>query len=89
MVAVFLESYRHDWPQIGKVLQVDEELTIQWFTGTVNSAWKPLTVSGQPWTEKVSPHTLIAAPFTLTRTNRLPGEVRQELREQFEQLYSL
>ena len=93
MVAVYLESYRQDWPQIGCILQVrDEDLKIQWYTGTMTSTWKPLTVRSEanedePWAETVSPTQLLSAPFSLTRTNRLPGEVKQELRKHYEQIY--
>ena len=94
MVAVFLDQYRQDWPQVGRVQEVlDGEIMIQWFTGTVTSQWKPLMKSmenaglKEPWTECIDPANLLMPPFSLTRTCKLPGEVQQELRKKYDLLY--
>ena len=94
MVALYLEAYRQDWPQVGRVLEVrDGFLNIQWYSGTITSTWKPLSMRSaqnveEPWTEMVSTTKLLFAPFSLTGSKRLPGEVRQDLRRQYEIIYS-
>ena len=66
----------------------DGQLDVHWYTGTITSQWKPLTLpvpgtrgERQPWKEVIQDTAVITTPFRLTRTARLPGEVQLELRE--------
>ena len=90
MVATYQEDYSSQWPQIGKVKEVntDSTLTLQWYTGTTTSPWQPLNVpvKGQrgvrcPWEETVQLGIVILPPFQLTAGDKLPCSIVNSLKE--------
>ena len=88
MVACDIEKYEDEWPQVGKIVSIEEQtVEVQWYTGTYSSVFKPvmLPVPGrrgdrQPWREKVLSAEILFS-FSLTRGKKLPKDIAQRLKE--------
>lgn len=55
MVACFVADYRDEIPQIGEVLEVNnEDVLLHWWDGSYSGSWKALVKRSAPWTETVT-----------------------------------
>ena len=81
LVATYLDKYANEWPQIGEVTELlnANQVELQWFTGTVTSKWKKMTIgvrgqrgARQDWRETVDRSSIILPPFKLTAGGKLP-----------------
>ena len=93
MIGVFLEEYKQEWPQIGKILAIEaDELTLHWFSGTTTSKWTPINKrvrgSFEPYTGTTPAQSVITQPFKLTRCNKLPQDIQRVLKEKQEEFYA-
>ncbi|XP_063964995.1 uncharacterized protein LOC129278782 [Lytechinus pictus] len=96
MMCVFLEEYRNEWPQVGKITALHEDsATLHWFTGTTTSNWTALDTpsrglngGGEPYISTVLKSSFITGSFTLTPQGKLPQDIQRQLREKREELYS-
>ena len=95
MIAVYCDKdeYRHDWPQIGKVIKVSEnEVTIHWFSAGENIQCAPLTKANAggkqvPWIDELPKTCIITSPFNLTKKKRLPQKIVKRLANKFSDFF--
>ncbi|XP_052073470.1 ubiquitin recognition factor in ER-associated degradation protein 1-like isoform X16 [Mytilus californianus] len=83
-----LAKYAGDWPQLGKVLKVEEEEIIQlhWYKGSKTGPWSPCikTVPGtrgkrEAWCEAVNLQDIWCHSFNLTPANKLPLKIKKKM----------
>ena len=89
MVACFIEEYRDEIPQIGKVVEVhdsDSEVKIEWWIGTYTGTWRALTKKdGRKtvlWTESV-PTASIISEVSFTKSSKLPKAIKEQLQKAY------
>lgn len=88
MILLDESKYADEWPQIAKVLDIqNDEVIIQWFKGSKKSAWRPATRrvgeqrggKTEPYIENVNRINVWYIGFSLTSTGNLPKHVKDAL----------
>ena len=83
LVACYLEKYKDEEPQIGKILQIKTETVIvNWMSGSYSDYWYPCKVQRQPWTEEI-PTSSIICEVTLSRASRLLEPMKRKLKHMY------
>ena len=73
--ALCLNQYKHEVPQIGKVLKVsDDQVDIEWIVGTFSSVWIPWMTKGKKMNVTVHRNVVIVSAIELSKSNRLKKE---------------
>lgn len=90
MVACFVPKYRDEIPQIGEVLEVNNEsILLHWWDGTYSGHWKALSMrqgrTSAPWTESVS-RSSILCELSLTKSLKLSKTTQEKLHKVYEPL---
>ena len=90
MVALFVESYSDEIPQIGEVLEVNEEdILLHWWDGTYSGSWKALAKrqgrASVPWMELVK-RSNVLFEVSLTKSLKLPKATQEKLHKAYEPL---
>lgn len=90
MVACFVAEYRDEIPQIGKVQEVkDNEVVVEWWSGTYTGKWKALTKrvgrSSEPWSETL-PISSVLFKVSLTKGLKLSKATQEELQRAYDPL---
>ena len=94
MVAVFLENFRNEWPQVGKLTALHKDTAdVHWYTGTTTSRWVALDKPGrngqsEAYISTICRTSFITGSFNLTGHCKLPQEIQRQLREKREELYN-
>lgn len=93
MILTNMEKYHDEWPQVAQVVNIndnDDNITVQWYKGSISTSWLPCTipVPGQrgkrmPWKEQVKRDDIWLSKYKLTNKNCLPKYVKQAI-EQYE-----
>ena len=79
-VAMRLQKYCNEIPQIGRVLTIDGEcLTIQWWEGTYSGTWKECKSKGEVLTEEVNKDAVLKE-VQLSKSSRLNKEQVEDLK---------
>ncbi|XP_071500356.1 uncharacterized protein [Diadema antillarum] len=92
MVAVFLEDFRNEWPQVGKITAIhNATVNVHWFTGTTTSQWDELNKPGrngqsEAYISTIPKTSFLTGSFNLTGHGKLPQEIQRQLREKREEL---
>ena len=95
MIAVYCdkEEYRHDWPQVGKVVDVtDDDISIHWFSAGENVQCTPLTKTNAngkrvAWVDSIHKSCIITNPFRLTKRKILPKTIINQLDLKFRDFF--
>ena len=78
-VAMRLQKYCNEIPQIGRVFTIDGEcLTIQWWEGTYSGTWKEYKSKGEVLTEEVNKDAVLKE-VQLSKSSRLSKEQIEDL----------
>ena len=88
-MALFIESYSDEIPQIGEVLEVNnEDILLHWWDGTY-WLWKALAkrrgCASVPWTELVE-RSNVLFEVSLTKSLELPKATQEKLHKAYEPL---
>ena len=87
MVACFVRQYRDEIPQIGKLLETNEnEVKLEWWIGSYTGTWRALTKrkgrSTEPWTETL-PKSCMLYQVSLTKYSKIPKAEQEKLRKTY------
>ena len=90
MVACFVADYCDEIPQIGEVLEVNNEnIQLHWWDGTYSGSWKALTKkqgrASVPWTEMVTKSSVLFE-VSLTKGLKLSKATQEKLHKAYEPL---
>ena len=86
-VACSVPQYRDEIPQIGKLLETNEEVKIEWWIRTYTGTWRALTKrngrSTEPWTETL-PKSCMLYQVSLTEYySKIPKAEQEKLRKTY------
>ena len=83
VVAVYTKEYFNHWPQIGEIMDIDEEcITLQWYNATYTGICTKAMLDGKDWMDQISRDLIISDPFMLTPSGKLPHAIVEVLKQQ-------
>jgi hypothetical protein len=90
MVALFVIGYSDEIPQIGEVLEVNnEDILLHWWDGTYSGSWRALVKRqgrpSAPWTELVKKSNVLFE-VSLTKSLKLSKATQERLHKAYEPL---
>ena len=80
-VALGLDEFKEELPQIAKVLAIDDDsITLEWWVGTYTGTWVPWLVKSVEQTISVHRNNIVLRNISLSKSNRLYEPIIDKLK---------
>ena len=80
-VALGLDEFKEELPQIAKVLAIDDDsITLEWWVGTYTGTWAPWIVKSVEQTISVHRNNIVLRNISLSKSNRLSKPIISKLK---------
>ena len=80
-VALGLDEFKEELPQIAKVLAIDDDsITLEWSVGTYTGTWVPWLVKSVEQTISVHRNNIVLRNISLSKSNRLSKLIIDKLK---------